>query len=202
MGAVSNEKRALRRRMKELRESLGREERARVDAAIANNVAELAAYRDADVVFTYLSVGTEVDTRAIIADAWASGKVVAVPRCVPDTRLMTWHCIHDFDGLERGSFGIEEPPDCADTLIDPCRLPAETRAIALVPAYSFDARGFRLGYGGGFYDEFLPTFPGVAVGLCRSAQMSESPLPLREGDVPVGCVVTECGVIQSQAIGS
>ena len=182
----------LRKELKELREKLGAEERGRIDAAIAGHVKNLPQYAVASHVFTYLSVGDEVDTREIIRDAWSQGKTIAVPRCVPGTRTMEWHVIEGFDNLEPGSFGIEEPPADPGTLIDPAS--AGPLDIALVPALSFDAHGFRLGYGGGFYDVFLPTFAGIPIGLCRNAQMSSVPLPTDITDVPVPIVVTETGI--------
>lgn len=68
-------------------------------------------------------------------------------------------------------------------------------ALALVPGLAFDAVGFRLGYGGGFYDTFLADFPGTTVGLCRTCQLSAVPLPRGPYDLPVGLVVTEDGDI-------
>lgn len=45
--------------------------------------------------------------------------------------------------------------------------------VALVPGLAFDREGFRLGYGGGFYDTFLPAFPGASIGLIRACQLVE-----------------------------
>lgn len=94
---------------------------------------------------------------------------------------------------------MEEPP------ADPGReaLPSAFRAsLTLVPALAFDCEGFRLGYGGGFYDAFLPSFPGISVGLCRSTQLVER-LPVRDAhDIPVGLVVTERAVICPGPSGS
>lgn len=183
----------MRRRFRELREAIDPAKRQSIDAAIAAQVEALPEFASVQGVFTYLSVGAEVDTRAIIRAAWQAGKLVAVPRCVPGTNLMRWHRLDSFEGLESGSFGIEEPPDDEATLVDPASWPVG-RAIAIVPGYSFDERGYRLGYGGGFYDVFLPAFKGVAVGLCRACQFSEEPLPCDAHDIPVGIVVTENGV--------
>ncbi|WP_350455110.1 5-formyltetrahydrofolate cyclo-ligase [Slackia heliotrinireducens] len=189
MDDIASKKNELRRKLRALRNDLGEDGRAAIDAVVATNVCEHPAYQQADAVYAYLSVGAEVDTRAIIRDAWAKGKLVAVPRCVPNTSLMDWYRIDDFEGLETSSFGIEEPPANPDRLVD---LPAEgAQAVALVPAFSFDPDRFRLGYGGGFYDEFLPNFHGVSIGLCRACQMSDVPLPRREGDIAVDVVITD-----------
>ena len=183
-------KKRMRARMSGIRELLGEERRRAADEAIAAKVLAHEAYVAADAVFTYLSVGTEVDTRAIIRDAWSHGKLVAVPRCVPSQPLMEWFRIESFDGLERGSFGIEEPPRDPARLVEVPAPGSGASAVALVPGYTFDRGGYRLGYGGGFYDRFLPTFGGVSLGLCRAAQFSEEPLAHDDTDVPVNaCIV-------------
>ena len=182
-------KKRLRARMSGLREMMGAEGRARADAAITAKAVAHPAYEAADTVFTYLSVGCEVDTRAIIRDAWERGKTVAVPRCVPHTNLMEWFRIDDFDNLEKGSFGIEEPARDLERKVEVPGPGSGTCAVAFVPGYTFDPQGYRLGYGGGFYDVFLPTFGGTSLGLCRSGQRSNEPIPCHENDVPVDFVI-------------
>ena len=65
--------------------------------------------------------------------------------------------------------------------------------VALVPGLAFDREGFRLGYGGGFYDTFLPAFPGASIGLIRACQLVER-LAVRDvHDAPVNIVALEQG---------
>ena len=186
MGATTG-KNKLRQYFKVLRAGLPEGERRAIDAAITGNVAALPEFVEADGVFTYLSFGAEVDTRELIERAWAQGKTVALPRVVPGTRQMRWYAVESFAGLECSPFGVEEP------VADPARevAPADFRApIALVPGLAFDREGYRLGYGGGFYDTFLPAFPGISIGLCRTAQCLDR-LPHDAHDVPVSLVVTD-----------
>ena len=188
-GVTSMEsKRELRARMRALRESLDADTRSQADARVAQLVTSHPAYLRAETVFTYVSVGTEVDTRAIIRDAWARGKAVAAPRVVPGTRTLEWYAITDFESLETSPFGVEEP------VADPShRVPVPggegAPAVALVPGFTFDSQGYRVGYGGGFYDAFLPAFGGFKLGLCREAQMSAIPVPCDAHDVAVDEVI-------------
>ena len=197
-GNVAERKGALRRRMKDMRRDLGSEQRERIDAGIARNLFTTDFWQQASTVLTYLSFGSEVDTRRIIEEAWRAGKTVALPRCARGTRTMEWHRVTSLDGLVRSAFGVEEPPDDPATLIDPAATaPASTSAIALVPGLAFDAQGFRIGYGGGFYDTFIAHFPGTTIGLCREAQLIPSLQEagvLEEHDAPVRLVVTERGI--------
>lgn len=182
-------KKQMRAQLAALRESLDDEVRAQCDARIAEQVVADPDYLSADTVFTYLSVGTEVDTRAIIRDAWGRGKAVAIPRVVPGTRTMQWYRMCDFERIEVSSFNIEEPVAEPSNLVDVPKAGDSDCAVALVPGYSFDAQGYRIGYGGGFYDVFLPGFGGTSLGLCRAVQFSQDPIPHDEHDVPVDRVI-------------
>ena len=185
---VDEVKNARRRELKAARAALPPEQRAEMDHQIATRVVALPEYDSADVILPYLSFGAEVDTREIIRDAWAKGKTVALPRCVEGTRLMRWYIVDSFEGLVVSSFGVEEPPADPSHEIDPAQI---AHALVIVPGMEFDEAGYRLGYGGGFYDVFLSTFTGTSVGLCRSPFFSTGPLQHDEHDLPVDVVVTD-----------
>ena len=181
--------------MKRLRASISADERTEIDAAICERVCGLPAYREAELVLTYLSFGTEVGTWPLIRRAWADGKRVAIPRCEPGPRVMRWYVVDSFDDLVPSPHGMREPdPERSDEVV-PTDL---RRALAVVPAFTFDPAGLRLGYGGGYYDTFLAFFAGVSVGLCRECQMEDdlAALGLIDAhDRAVDYVVTEDRVI-------
>ncbi|WP_293674234.1 5-formyltetrahydrofolate cyclo-ligase, partial [uncultured Parolsenella sp.] len=109
-------------------------------------------------------------------------------------RRLAWYEVGVGETFERSRMGIDEPHERPERLVDVGALDAD--ALALVPGLAFDARGYRLGYGGGFYDAFLRDFAGMSVGLCRSAMLLESLAALgatEPHDLPVGLVVTEMG---------
>ena len=212
---VAQEKNELRKRLRAERKALDADYRMRVDAEIVRKTCEQPVYREADAIFSYFSIGSEVDTRMIIRDALEQGKLVAIPRVVPGTRTMEWYRIDDFEGLEKSSFGVLEPVADPARLVVPPRVDVDTaadtdagaaaavatgetnvnargmRAIALVPGLAFDAQGFRLGYGAGFYDVFLSSFAGASIGLCRKRFLSPEPLPCDDFDLPVDMLMTD-----------
>lgn len=193
MPATPDNKQILRTQLKAMRRGLGPSLRASVDAALAWHVLGLPQWEAAPIVLAYLSVREEVDTRALVASALAAGKRVAVPRVVGPRRL-AWYEVGVGEAFERSRMGIDEPHERPERLVDVGALGVD--ALALVPGLAFDARGYRLGYGGGFYDAFLRDFAGVSVGLCRSAMLLESLAALgatEPHDLPVGLVVTEMG---------
>lgn len=189
--AVDIRKKELRRRFRAVRKDLGEEGRGAADAGIEANLLALPEYARAEVLLPYLDFGPEVRTRGIIENAWAAGKVVALPWCVPGTHEMRWYRVMSFDALVRSKLGVEEPVPADE---NEQLLGTGQRMLALVPGLTFDLAGYRLGYGGGFYDTFLAKFEGTSVGLCRRAQLSDD---LRsEGiidahDLPVQLVITE-----------
>jgi 5-formyltetrahydrofolate cyclo-ligase len=64
------------------------------------------------------------------------------------------------------------------------------------PGLGYDVQGHRLGTGGGYFDRFLSTFPGKAVGLCHDVQVTEDELPQGDHDIPVALLVTEKRVLR------
>ena len=175
----------LRQKYRSLRQAMTQEIKNQRDEAIAAQVSRLWQYQRNKVLLIYVSTAIEVDTQRIIRQALADGKRVAVPRCVPDTRNMEFYYIRSLDELEPGAFGVLEPRP------DPERLYREAEGgLCIVPAFSYDWQGFRLGYGKGYYDRFLSRFEGNMVGICYSDCVQRS-LPHGRYDRPVELLVTE-----------
>ena len=193
--AVEYRKRELRKRFRAIRKELGAEGRAAIDTRIEQRLVALPEFTQTEVLLAYLDFGPEVRTRGIIQASWDAGKTVALPWCVPGTHEMRWFKVASFDNLVRSTLGVEEPVPVDE---NEQALGTGQRMMALVPGLTFDEYGYRLGYGGGFYDTFLAKFDGVSVGLCREAQLSDD---LRsEGiidahDLPAQLVVTESRIL-------
>ncbi len=175
----------LRARYRQFREKLGEDRKISLDSTIQSRMLALREYAAADTVFTYVSKPIEVDTIALIKAALANHKLVAAPRCVPDTYDMEFFYITSLDDLEKGSFGVLEP------IVSKCRRVTDfPRGFCIVPGLSFDAQGYRLGYGKGYYDRFLAEFGGTTVGICYSGCVQWN-LPHGYYDKPVDILITE-----------
>ena len=175
----------LRQKYRSLRQSMPPEIKKQKDEAIAKQVSRLWQYQRNSILLVYVSTAIEVDTIGIIQQAWADGKRVAVPRCVPDTRNMEFYYIDSLEDLSPGMFGVLEPQANQDRLYD-----EKYAGLCIVPAFSYDWRGFRLGYGKGYYDRFLSRFEGNMVGICYSDCVQRT-LPHGRYDRPVELLVTE-----------
>lgn len=185
-------KRALRRSALAARDALSHEERARLSAAICERAETLPELAAATTLMLFAAFRSEIDTGPLIAWALRAGKVVCLPRIQGPGRMSVFRVCDPAAELEPGTWEIPEPCDACE-LIDPGDVDA-----VVVPGAAFDTSGRRCGYGGGFYDTYLPrTRPGVPrIALAFEAQIVDE-LPCEAHDLAVDCIVTESRVIRT-----
>jgi len=182
---LKHEKERLRNECKNLRASFSEKQKKQYDKEIFKRLISLYQYRDSSLILTYVSKDIEVDTIKLIEKALSDGKQVAVPKCIAGTRNMDFYFITGFDCLEKSTFGVLEP------ITDICRRTESfENSVCIVPGMSFDIRGYRLGYGKGYYDRFLSGYNGTKVGLCYSNCVKWK-LPNGKYDETVDILVTE-----------
>lgn len=186
-GAVARpEKQRLRQELCRWRECLPGEDVAAASEAICRHLAGWPVLQRARIVMAYLAFRNEPSLEPLFAALphirWA------LPR-IEGRRLI----VHPYDPnrLTRHPFGMLEPS--ADLpVIDPALLD-----IVLVPGVAFDRRGGRLGFGGGFYDRFLPTTPALRVGVTYDSCLLEE-LPCTEADQRMDWLATPTGLLKVQ----
>ncbi len=181
---IRNYKIELRAKIKQRRRELLADQKAEMDVKIAANVRRLHQYTKCSTLLVYVSTPIEVETRQIIKNAVADGKRVAVPRCIPETRELDFHYISSVDELAPGTFGVLEPDSESPRVTD------FQGCLMLVPALVFDVRGYRLGYGMGYYDRCMSHFEGPSAGLCYSENVIHH-MPNGRFDRAVDTLVTE-----------
>ena len=186
---MKEQKKALRRELIAARREMTEAERAECDEKITRTLLSLPEYKNADTLLVYASYGEEIDTRAIAKAALADKKRLAFPRCEAGGVMNFYYCRPE--DLVSGYKNIPEPPESAPML------EKSKRSLCIVPALAVDRDGFRLGYGGGFYDRFLAGFDGIAVGLVRSGFYFDS-LPREGFDLPLDITVKENEVIHNE----
>jgi len=184
------EKQKLREEYKVVRRAVPLEQRADFGEKIRERVRSLWGYRESDTLLCYVSGPLEVETRPLISLALQEGKRVAVPRCVPETRIMEFYLIDSLDELSAGSFGIQEPQPQAERL-----LRSFERCLCIVPALALDMQGYRLGFGKGYYDRFLSHFPGSSLSLCYENSLAPK-IPHGKYDKRMPLIVTERRIIR------
>lgn len=178
---ITAEKASLRKAVKNI--PLTDQEKVESDALLLRRFLELPEVEKSASLLLYYGVGREPDTRPLLEALLSRGKLLALPRCLPDGRMEA----RRYPGQDRlvpNSFGIPEPQEDCPVL------PREELSLVLVPGLCFDERGFRLGHGGGYYDRYLDHFGGLTVALCRDRHLFPA-LPAEEHDRPVHRILTE-----------
>lgn len=121
-------------------------------------------WREAKTIGVVKALPFEFDTTAVIGKAWTEGKQVTVPK-VEDGH-MVFHRITPESLFIRSSFGVEEPAERQET-------PLDNIDLLIVPGLVFTVEGFRVGFGGGYYDRVLENFRGNTCSLVFSEQIQE-----------------------------
>lgn len=159
---IKQEKHTLRQWVRQEQQKLTPLYRKTADADICQKICALPAYQQAQTVLFFVSTPNEIQTEAILQQAWSDGKRVVVPRCAKQGQ-MAGYLISSMQDLEKGKYDILEPKqDCI--LIE-----KEQIDFAVIPCMAADASGNRLGHGGGYYDRYLSdtVFPTAAICYTR-----------------------------------
>lgn len=156
----------------------------------ARVLAALAALPDAaGPVAGFWPMGDEIDTRPLLRSLDAAGHVVALPVTAGRERPLAFRRWRPDDPLVPGGFGTSVPAADADAVVP---------RILIVPLLAFDRAGYRLGYGGGYYDRTLSALrargPVAAIGVGYAAQ-EVAAVPHGPADAQLDMIVTECEMI-------
>lgn len=138
----------------------------------------------------YLEIRDEVETTSLARKTIGMGKRLVVPLC-KENRIIPCEIASLEDDLAAGYMGIREPKETCARPVQP----EEIEAV-LVPGLVFDQEGRRIGYGGGYYDRFLPLLPAGTpiIGLAFECQVLGK-ISTEEHDQRMSLLVTENGVI-------
>lgn len=191
---MHEEKRALRVKMRALRDALPEAEVMRRSRLIQDRVAAMPCFQRAREVLLYAACGNEVQTSALMEALWRRGARVLLPRCHPEEKgRLDLGCVSCRSDLVAGRWGILEPAATA------CRGVEEfAPEVAVIPGVAFDRDGARLGFGAGYYDRLLGQ-PGLAetrlLGLAYDFQLVPE-VPVDPWDRPVHRIVTEQDCIE------
>ena len=186
---IQEQKAALRAELRALRAALSEKERARRDKGICDTL--IALLDGVDTLLLFYPKGAEIDLRPVFYEAKTRGISCAFPRCGEEKGQMDFHLVGDLDELENGKFGLREPRKDAAPVTD------LAGAMIIVPAFSFDLEGHRIGYGGGYYARYLRSHTVPSVGVVYEEFLRDA-LPHDTLDISVDDIVTEQQIISIQ----
>lgn len=182
-------KATLRNEMKLLLRELDADKRDLDTQLVHQRLQSLDLWKESKGIAVTVSRGSEMDTLPLIQLAWLQKKRVAVPKCDPVTKQMTFRCLTSFDQLESVYYGLMEPIENKTTRMSP-----EELDVMIVPGVCFDKWGYRVGHGGGYYDRYLVHYKGQTVSLAFDEQVRLL-VPHEAHDIPVQWLVTPSRVI-------
>ena len=192
-GNIKEMKDSLRKKILSERSAIDDAERTLSEESIISRFLSLASYRFADTVLLYYPIKGEVDMLSVATAAIKAGKKVAFPRCDSENFTMTYHIVSSINDMTQGTYGIPEPSPSL-----PIYTPTpDKNDLIVVPAVCFDKQGYRIGYGRGYYDRYLCSFGGTAVGVTFH-KLLQSSLPRGRFDRRVDILLTEKGAFATK----
>ncbi|MGI2326581.1 5-formyltetrahydrofolate cyclo-ligase [Planococcus sp. YIM B11945] len=189
MDKVTSRKRVLAHLTK-----MDRTEHAQKSAAILTSLLGDPAFQNAKTIGVTVSAFPEVDTLALIEHCWNIGKKVAVPKCEPLTHAMDFYAIDHFGQLETVYMKLKEPKISETEYVS-----ANDIDLMVVPGVVYSETGYRIGFGGGYFDRYLVSFNGETRSLAFDVQLEKS-VPVEVHDVPVKGIHTESVYIDTEKV--
>ncbi|MDO5707043.1 MAG: 5-formyltetrahydrofolate cyclo-ligase [Andreesenia angusta] len=186
-------KNTLRKEILDKRKKLDSENLIIKSDKIKDSIIETDFYKNAKVIMAYIDFRNEVKTENFIKKAISDGKRVVIPISIVETRQLLLSEIIDYDReLDSGAYGILEPKKEYIREVDP-----DLVDLVLVPGVAFDRRGYRIGYGAGYYDRFLEKLRNETkkIALAFDLQIVEHAYE-DSHDFPVEYIVTESEIIE------
>lgn len=183
MGSADGQKKdEVRRRALAVRDALPSEYRKMHSGAIMEDVLQSGQYRRARIILSYSSFRSEVDTDRLNRETLIRGKELYLPKTYAGEKRMSFYPVTDLSKLSSGYQGILEPQETVsfERRTEEEHFLTKEEVLMVMPGVAFDERGFRMGYGGGYYDRYLFQY-GVGITSILVA-FEEQRIPLLPAD--------------------
>ena len=173
----------LRKQVLQEMKAIPRTQKVTMDLALTERLLQHPFYQGAKVIATYLSFSHEFQTQELIEQALKDGKKVLIPKTYPKGRMD--FVVYDPQQLVKTSFGLLEPQGDLE-VVDAFQID-----LIHVPGLVFTTEGYRIGYGGGYYDRYLEHFSGHTLSTVYHYQVQDF-IPEKH-DIPVQEVLIDEG---------
>ena len=165
----------LRKQVLQEMKAIPREQKQAIDQALTDQFLKHPFCQEAKVIATYLSFPHEFQTQELIEQALRDGKKVLIPKTYPKGRMD--FVVYNPQQLVKTSFGLLEPQGDLE-VVDASQID-----LIHVPGLAFTTEGYRIGYGGGYYDRYLKHFSGNTLSTVYPCQIRDF-IP-EDHDIPV-----------------
>ncbi|WP_461205517.1 5-formyltetrahydrofolate cyclo-ligase [Clostridium sp. DL1XJH146] len=179
-----NQKEIIRNKIMYVRDNLSKEEKEKYDSIILKKLINSDIFKNSKIIFTYVSMQNEINTIDLIQNCFKNNKVVCVPKVNPKEKVMNAYQIKSLSELTEGHFGVLEPKE--GNRIEPYKID-----LAIFPGLAFDKEGYRIGYGGGYYDKYFSqnNITARKIALAYEFQIMND-IPSEKHDIAVNCIIT------------
>ena len=184
---------------------------------LCESIIESADFAHCTTLLAYMALPDEADLGPVIQKALSKGKKVFLPHVFPGTNKMEFYRYNSDSSIEKGDFGISEPPvdetQSFTKFLERLTIqqyspaphssnyveieeqdPKQERIIVLIPGRAFTKSGKRIGRGKGFYDIYLSSLPQIfyikKTGVCLACQIMAD-LPVTPDDILMDDVISE-----------
>ena len=171
----------LRKQVLQEMKALSQEQKQAIDQAITERLLQHPFYQEAKIIASYLSFPHEFQTQELIEQALRDCRKVLIPKTYPKGRMD--FVVYDPQQLVKTSFGLLEPQGDLE-VVDVSQID-----LIHVPGLAFTTEGYRIGYGGGYYDRYLKHFSGNTLSTVYPCQIRDF-IP-EDHDIPVQEVLVD-----------
>ena len=175
----------LRKQVLQEMKAIPRKQKQAIDQALTEGLLQHPFYQEAKIIATYLSFPHEFQTQKLIEQTLRDSKKVLIPKTYPKGRMD--FVVYDPQQLVKTSFGLLEPQGDLE-VVDASQID-----LIHVPGLAFTTEGYRIGYGGGYYDRYLEHFTGHTLSTIYPCQIKDF-IP-ENHDIPVQEVLIDEGNI-------
>jgi 5-formyltetrahydrofolate cyclo-ligase len=179
----TDDKKVIRKELLLLRGGLTIEFRKKADNTIVRSLLDLPEFISASLIFCFVGIKNEIDTLPFIDVAIKLGKRICIPRIQEDGSMDAFEIKSEAD-LVKSVYGLLEPVSSCSVV------GAEDISLVVTPCLACDLNGYRIGYGGGYYDKYMAGKDFCKVAICRERFVLER-LPVDGNDVPVDIIISE-----------
>ena len=165
----------LRKKILQEMKALSQEQKQAMDRVLTERFLQHPFYQEVKTIATYLSFPHEFQTQELIKRMLKDGKKVLIPKTYPKGRME--FVVYDPKQLAKTSFGLLEPQGDLE-VVEPSQID-----LIHVPGLAFTREGYRIGYGGGYYDRYLEHFAGQSLSTIYPCQVQE--FNFENHDIPV-----------------
>lgn len=171
---ILEQKKELREKKLIERAQLNNSFKKEYDLWVCQRLEQLIEDKNYKIIHAYLPMGKEIDITPLLANLLAKEITLVTPKTLPKRRLEN-RVLNSLTDVEKGVFGTTHPAN-----------PEEYKGtfdLIIIPGLAFDNNNYRLGYGGGYYDNFLINHPqAYKLGIFYPEQ-KVGKVPIEEHDI-------------------